>query len=149
METSYTPMSAEEQQSISQDILSVLAQLQRLAAMHLHTITLSVLPDPDPDTSYLDDDGRRHYADGDFTYVGVRATAEYVVDGTMQTVHSPGLWGIECWHISSEIDRSEEYICECLDEQESLLLDSLRSLGFTDADIKQCVCVWLWNEAAR
>ena len=64
-----------------------------------------VVPDHDPDPSYLEQDGfeqrRAAYERGDFGYVGVRAVAvvryerNHELRHAEQTLRSAGIWGIE------------------------------------------------------
>ena len=57
-----------------------------------------VEPDPDPDATYLDQrelaDRRAAYRRGEFALLRVRAEAEVLIEGTMQTLTSPGLSGL-------------------------------------------------------
>lgn len=114
----------------------------------LTRITLHVEPDPDPDVSYLDADGLQDYHDGNLGYVGVYASAEYTLDGTRQTLRTGGLWGIESWYISSDVDRSEEYISTCVAEAQLELIDLLCAVGFTAADIDAAPVTTTWDEEA-
>jgi hypothetical protein len=70
---------------------------------------------------------------GDWSYVGIRADAEIVVDGVAQEITSGGLWGIES-------DSDWAYLAEIDGEQLSELRSQLRALGFgrraTSAAIK-------------
>lgn len=76
---------------------------RRRSAPEVREIRVLVLPDTDPDTSYLDQDEadadfsdrRAQYERGDFTFVGVVAEAEVVIEGVSQEIKSGGLWGIE------------------------------------------------------
>jgi len=60
---------------------------------------IRIMPDQDPDTSYLDQEGfedrKRAFEKGDFGFVGVMAVAEVEVGGVMQEITSGGIWGIE------------------------------------------------------
>lgn len=60
---------------------------------------------------------------GDWSYLGIRADAEIIVDGVSQDISSGGLWGVE-----SDSDRA--YLAEIDGEQLSELRDQLRALGF-------------------
>ena len=61
-----------------------------------------VVPDTDPDPSYLEQEGFEdrlaQYRNDEFGFVGVRACAEILipVNGQLigQAIYSPGLWGI-------------------------------------------------------
>jgi hypothetical protein len=60
---------------------------------------------------------------GNWGYIGVRADAQIVIDGTVQEITSGGLWGVE-----SDSDRA--YLTEIDGEQLSELRQQLRALGF-------------------
>jgi hypothetical protein len=60
---------------------------------------------------------------GNWGYIGIRAEAEVVVDGTVQEITSGGLWGIES-------DSGREYFAEVETEEISSLRQTLRALGF-------------------
>jgi hypothetical protein len=62
--------------------------------------------------------------DGDWWYVGIRAEAEVVIDGVVQTATSGGLWGIES-------DSDESYFKEIADEELSQLRAILHEMGFS------------------
>lgn len=92
----------------------------------LREVRVVVVEDTDPDPSYLDqeefEDRREAYQRGDFYFVGVRAEAEVVIEGTLQTLQSGGLWGIE-----SDSERS--YFEEVANEEWSQLRDVLKTVG--------------------
>jgi hypothetical protein len=75
----------------------------------LRAVRALVLEDPNPETSYLDQeeltDRKEEYEAGDFSFVGVRIEAEVTIDATTQVLRSPGLWGIESDADEEEIDR--------------------------------------------
>jgi len=95
---------------------------------------IEVLPDTDPDTSYLEQDEFEHrakqYWNGDFSFVGVRACAEIRFETPQggwirgPIVTSGGLWGIES-------DSSEEYFKEVGTEEAHELADMLIALGLS------------------
>lgn len=92
----------------------------------LREVRVVVVEDTDPDPSYLDqeefEDRREAYQRGDFYFVGIRAEAEVVIEGTLQTLQSGGLWGIE-----SDSERS--YFEEVANEEWSQLRDVLKTVG--------------------
>lgn len=89
-----------------------------------------LVPDDCPDTSYLMQQGfedrLKQYRQGDFDFVGVRATVElpipYGHDRIMVTIESPGLWGVES-------DSNEEYFDSVFREESATLADMLAELG--------------------
>jgi len=104
----------------------------RRAAPAVRAIKVLVLPDEDPDTSWMDDpenaDRREAYERGDFAFVGVRAEAEVVVEGVAQTLTSGGLWG-------TESDSGEEYLREVAEEEYRDLRQILLSIGVPSAQV--------------
>lgn len=64
-------------------------------APQVEEIRVVVLDDDEPDASYLEGERREEYENGDFKFVGVRAEAEVVVGGVVQTLTSGGIWGVE------------------------------------------------------
>jgi hypothetical protein len=104
----------------------------RRAAPTVSAIKVLVLPDEDPDTSWMDDpehaDRREAYERGDFAFVGVRAEAEVVIEGVGQTLTSGGLWGIES-------DTSDEYLREVAEEEYRDLRQILLSIGVPSAQV--------------
>jgi len=88
--------------------------------------------DPFPDASYLEapefEDRLRQYRNGDFSYIGISAEAEIVVDGVSQTITSGGLWGIES-------DSDGQYLSEVEQEEVDQLKAILQSLGFSDSEL--------------
>jgi hypothetical protein len=99
-------------------------------------IRMEVVPDESPDASYLEQEGLGFedrlaaYRAGEFGFVGVRAVAELHIPTVpysrggwfIQTVSSPGLWGIED-------DSGEEYFKEVYEEEVDTLRDMLAELG--------------------
>jgi hypothetical protein len=98
----------------------------------LSAIRVLVLPDTEPDTSFLDqdefEDRREAFRRGDFSFVGVRAEAEIVVDGITQTIVSGGLWGIES-------DAGDPYILEVANEEHNDLRRILKTLGVPTSEL--------------
>jgi hypothetical protein len=100
----------------------------------LERIRVVVEPDPDPDISYLEQDEfkerLRAYKRDEFGFVGVRAEADVIIEGTVQTLTSAGLWGIE-----SDSERS--YLEEVAAEEYRSLRDVLKAVGVATADLPQ------------
>jgi hypothetical protein len=121
-------------------VVVVEAERRKRSAVELQSIKVFVLPDEDPDTSYLDqgdfENRKEAFHRGNFSFVGVRAEAEIVVDGIIQTITSGGLWGIES-------DSGDEYIKEVAGEEYNDLRKILKTLGVptselpTELDAKQ------------
>lgn len=65
---------------------------------------------------------------GNWHFIGVRAYAEIVINGVIQTITSGGLWGIES-------DSDVDYIKEVAKEQLYELTEQLQALGFTKRTI--------------
>jgi len=88
--------------------------------------------DEDPDTSHLDQDEfadrREALQRGDFSFVGVRAEAEVVIEGVVQTLTSGALWGIES-------DSGEEYIEGVALEEYDGLRDILKAVGVSTSEV--------------
>ena len=110
----------------------------RRSAPELRAVRVRVMHDEDPDTSYFDsgdpeyrdqDEARKKaYEDGDFTFVGVRAEAEVVVEGVTQTLTSSGLWGIES-------DSGEEHVEDVALEEYDSLRDILKAVGVPTSQV--------------
>jgi hypothetical protein len=98
----------------------------------LQAIRVLVLPDEDPDTSFLDQgefsDRKAAYRRGDFSFVGVRAQAEITVDGILQTIVSGGLWGVES-------DAGDAYLLEVAGEEYHDLRRILKTLGVPTSEL--------------
>lgn len=105
---------------------------RRRSAPKLDGIRVLVLHDDDPDTSFLDqdelEDRKEEYERGDFSFVGVRAEADVVVEGVLQTLTSGGLWGIES-------DSGKEYVEETGAEQWNELRQILKSIGVATSEL--------------
>ena len=67
------------------------------------------------------------YQNGDFTFVGVRAEAEVVIEGVVQTLTSGGMWGVE--------SDSKEYIEEVAVEEYAALREILTSIGVSTSQV--------------
>ena len=104
----------------------------RRRSPELVSVKAIVLPDEDPDTSYLDqdefEDRKEAFARGDFSFVGIRAEAEIVVDGITQTIVSGGLLGIES-------DIGDEHIKEVACEEYTDLRRILKTLGVPTSEL--------------
>ena len=105
---------------------------RKRSAPEVQSIHVRVMPDEDPDTSYLDqdefEDRREAYQRGEFSFVGVRAEAQVVIEGIVQTLTSGGMWGIES-------DSGEEYIEEVALEEYNNLRDILKAVGVSTAEV--------------
>lgn len=108
------------------------------------SIEQDIVPDMDPDLSYLQadypgdephNDSRRDrlaaYDRDEWHMIGVRAVAHIRINGIAETITSAGLWGIES-------DSDESYVAEVYAEELETLCDMLKALGFTEADIAAC-----------
>lgn len=94
--------------------------------MQVIDITIERIPDWDVDDSYLKQDGfedrRAEYENGGFGHIGIRAVAQVNINDTVQTIKSPGLWGIED-------DSGDEYFAEVEQEQRDELAAILKEMG--------------------
>ena len=116
-------------------VVDVPARKRRL---EVRKVRVRVLHDEDPDPSYFDsgdpaykdqDEARRkEYEDSDFSFVGVRAEAEVVVENVIQTITSGGLWGIES-------DSGEGYIEDVALEEYDNLREILKAIGVSTAQV--------------
>ncbi len=110
------------------------APARKKPAAKLEGVRVVVEHDPDPDTSYLEQEGYEEqlaaYQNGDFTFVGVRAEADVVIGGVVQTLTSAGLWGIES-------DSGKEYIEEVANEEYSELRKILTEVGVPTSKLPQ------------
>ena len=95
-------------------------------------IVMETLPDPCPDTSYLEQEGfeeRLRQADnGLFGFMGIRASctvligigkADHVI---LHSFKSPGIWNVET-------DSSQEHIQMLFEDERSILLTMLDAIG--------------------
>jgi len=111
---------------------------RRRTAPEVREIRVRVMHDDDPDTSYFDsgdpeykdqdEDRRQQYERGDFSFVGVRAEAEVVVEGVLQTLTSGGLWGIES-------DSGDSYIEDVALEEYDALREILKAVGVSTSQV--------------
>jgi len=111
---------------------------QALMTVHAEAIERVVCPDPDPDLSYLDPDHAAEnaerlaaYRTGDWSCLGIKAKASFLIGlgeaAIIQTVESPGLWGIES-------DSDAGYLSEVFGEETGILRDLLGQLGVAVID---------------
>lgn len=100
--------------------------------MRLQAIRVLFEQDPDPDASYLDqeefEERARAYKQGDFGFVSVRAEAEVVIEGILQTLESGGLNGIES-------DSEQEYLDEIVTEEWKTLRNVLKTVGVPTSEL--------------
>jgi len=89
-------------------------------------VRVVVEPDPDPDASYLEQhalaERRASYRRGEFGLLRVRAEAQVLIEGTVQTLTSPGLSSIE-----SDLDEAD--IAQVASEEWAALRDVLKAVG--------------------
>lgn len=115
---------------------------QRLMSLRADDIARVEEPDPDPDLSYLDPDANPDYAQanaerlsayhaGRWHCIGIKARATFLIGlgeaAVMQTVESPGLWGIES-------DSDPGYLDEVFSEEKQVLRDMLAQLNVSVLD---------------
>jgi len=105
---------------------------RKRSAPEVQSIHVRVMGDEDPDTSFLDQDEfadrREAYQRGEFSFVGVRAEAQVVIEGIVQTLTSGGMWGIES-------DSDEAYIKDVALEEYDNLRDILKAVGVSTAEV--------------
>ena len=110
----------------------VVAAPARRQPTELQSIRVVVEHDPDPDASFLEqdefEDRLASFKRGEFEFVGVRAEAEVLIESTLQTITSPGLWGIES-------DSGEEYIAGIAVEEYEQLSKVLKTIGVPTAQL--------------
>jgi hypothetical protein len=89
-------------------------------------ISVDRIIDHDPDYSYLDPienrDRLNGLYEGNWHYIGIMARAVVTINGTIQTIRSGGLWGIES-------DSGEDYLTSVENEEKEALIDILSTLG--------------------
>jgi len=89
-------------------------------------VRVVVEPDPDPDATYLEQrelsERRASYRRGEFGLLRVRAEAQILIEGTVQTLTSPGLSGLE-----SDLD--EQDVAQVAGEEWTALRDVLKAVG--------------------
>ena len=112
----------------------VVAAPARRPPPELQSLRVLVEEDPDPEVSYLDqdefEDRRAAFHRGEFGFVGVRVEADVIIQGTVQTLVSPGLWGIES-------DSGDEYIESVAVEEYGELRKVLTAVGVPTAQLPQ------------
>jgi hypothetical protein len=110
----------------------VVEAASRRPAPEVLALRVRVMHDEDPETSFLDQDEfadrREQYENGDFTFVGVRAEADVVVEGVTQKLTSGGLWGIES-------DSGDEYFEDVALEEYDNLRDILKAVGVPTSEV--------------
>jgi hypothetical protein len=82
----------------------------------------------DPDYKEEDQERLDAFNNGDWYMLGIFVRAELVVNGTIQTVQSPGLWAIES-------DSGEDYLNEVAGEEYEVLLGILKELGVKPSQV--------------
>ena len=102
-----------------------------MIAVHASDFRMEELPDECPDSSYLEqdefEDRLEQFQNGDFDFVGIRASVEIKIPhgtGTVisHRITSPGLWGIES-------DSGDEYFRQVFREESEVLSSMLAELG--------------------
>jgi hypothetical protein len=110
----------------------VVAAPARRPPAELRSIRVVVEHDPDPDVSFLEqedlEDRLAAYRRGEFDFVGVRAEADVLVEDTVQTLTSGGLWGVES-------DSGEEYLVGVAVEEYEQLRRVLKTVGVPTAQL--------------
>ena len=116
-----------------------LAPGQRTMTVRAADIDRIEEPDPHPDLSWLDPDANpanaeanaerlAAYRAGEWHCIGIKARAMFLIDlghrGLIQTVESPGLWGIES-------DSDPEYLDQVFAEEAQTLRGILAQLNVT------------------
>jgi hypothetical protein len=104
----------------------------RKAPAELQSVRVIFEEDPDPDTSYLEQDEFEDrldaYRNEIFHFVGVRIVAEVSIADTVQTLTSPGVWGIES-------DSEQEHLDEIISQEWAQLRVVLKTIGVTTTDL--------------
>lgn len=86
--------------------------------IHASDIQIAIMPDELTQASDFD-----CYEEGaDVTFIGVCAHLDIVVNRTIHTFQSGGLWGIES-------DSGEDYLQAVFQEEKSTLIDDLQTMG--------------------
>ena len=109
----------------------------------IESIEVIELPDDQPDLSWLEDTedkDKKHlkqdkarleeYNQGYWSMIGIRAKAVITINGTLETIESAGLWGIES-------DSDPSYLEEIGKEEKSELGEMLKEIGFSQSQIKE------------
>ena len=115
----------------------VVEATHKKSAPTVQEIRVRVMHDEDPDTSFFDsgdpeykdqdEDRRKQYERGDFSFVGVRAETDVDIQGVLQTLTSGGLWGVE--------SDGKVYIEEVAAEEYNDLRKILISIGVSTAQL--------------
>lgn len=105
----------------------------------IQKVRVRLVEDESADPSYLDQDEyaerRERYRQGDFGFVGVVAEAEILLPkegggGIVQTIRSPGLWGVES-------DSEDEYLRQVGGEELDQLEEMLSMLNVNVRPLKE------------
>jgi hypothetical protein len=107
-------------------------------AARLDRIRMAVVPDEYGDASWLEQEGMgfedrlEAYRRGEFGLVGIQAVAtieipagDYVI---VQTVSSPGMWGVES-------DSGDDYFTELYEQEKETLYEMLRELNVSGVEV--------------
>jgi hypothetical protein len=110
----------------------VVAAPARRPPAELRAIRVIFEPDPDPDTSYLEQDEfeerlATHKKD-EWNFVGCHAEAEVVIEEITQTLTSGGLWGIES-------DSEQEHLDEIIAGEWAALRNVLKTVGVPTSEL--------------
>lgn len=115
---------------------------QRLMSVCTRDIECVEESDPHPDLSYLDPDANPDHAEanaerlaayrsGQWHCIAIKARATFLIGlgdaAVIQTIDSPGLWGIEC-------DSDPGYLDEIFGEETQVLRDMLAQLNVSVVD---------------
>lgn len=110
----------------------VVAAPARRPPAELQALRVVVEEDPDPDSSYLDQDDLKDrkaaHKRGEFGFVGLRVEADVIIESTVQTLTSSGLWGIES-------DSDKEYLESVAVEEYEQLRKVLKTIGVATAQL--------------
>lgn len=102
----------------------------------VQAVRVVVEPDTDPDASYLDarelSERRGSYERGEFELLRVHAEAEVLIEGTVQTLTSPGLSGIE-----SDLDDKD--VDQVMGEEWGALRGVLKAVGVPTSQLPLAV----------
>lgn len=111
---------------------TVVAAPPRRTPAELRTIRVVVEPDLDPDVTFLREKGleerRASFEQGEFGFVGTYIEADVIIEGTEQTLTSPGMWGVES-------DLSEEELDQIVDEEWRALRPVLKTIGVATEEL--------------
>ena len=114
----------------------VVAAPTRKPPAELRSVRVIFEADPEPDTSYLEqdefEDRLEAYKRGEFSFIGARAEAEVIIEETTQTLRSGGLYGIES-------DSEDEYIDEIAAQEWAALRAVLKTVGVSTEQLPLAV----------